>query len=121
MSIVIVNDSADVLEFPEESESVTVRLHTPSDNEPNVQVLEDIVQVTFAAPALDAVTLAVAVPKKLPETFIFGVSSLVMLSVLDNPKSEVSSRSGFAGIEDSLLITTLPSAVPASELTPPPD
>ena len=62
MSIVIVNDSADVLEFPEESESVTVRLHTPSDNEPKVQVLEDIVQVTFVAPALDAVTLAI--PKK---------------------------------------------------------
>ena len=119
MSIVIVNDSADVLEFPEESESVTVRLHTPSDNEPKVQVLEDIVQVTFVAPALDAVTLAI--PKKVPETFIFGVSSLVMLSVLDNPKSESASRSGFAGIEDSLLITTLDSAVPASELTPPPD
>ena len=119
MSIVIVNDSADVLEFPEESESVTVRLHTPSDNEPKVQVLEDIVQVTFVAPALDAVTLAV--PKKVPETFIFGVSSLVMLSVLDNPKSDVSSRSGVAGIEDCLLITTLVSAVPASELMPPPD
>ena len=119
MSIVIVNDSADVLEFPEESESVTVRLHTPSDNEPKVQVLEDIVQVTFVSPALDAVTLAI--PKKVPETFIFGVSSLVMLSVLDNPKSDVASRSGVAGIEDCLLITTLPSAVPASELTPPPD
>ena len=119
MSIVIVNDSADVLEFPEESESVTVRLHTPSDNEPKVQVLEEIVQVTFDAPSLDAVTLAV--PKKVPETFIFGVSWLVMLSVLDNPKSDVASRSGFAGIEDCLLITTLVSAVPASELTLPPD
>ena len=119
MSIVIVNDSADVLEFPEESESVTAILHTPSDNEPKVQVLEEIVQVTFDAPALDAVTLAV--PKKVPETFIFGVSSLVMLSVLDNPKSDVASRSGVAGIEDCLLITTLVSAVPASELTPPPD
>ena len=120
MSIVIVNDSADVLEFPEESESVTVRVHTPSDNEPKVQVLEDIVQVTFVAPALDAVTLAI--PKKVPETFIFGVSSLVMLSVLDNPKSDVASRSGVAGAATVvLLITTLPSAVPASELTPPPD
>ena len=117
----IVNDNAaEVALLPDESESVTVTLQTPSEGHGRVQAPEEIVQVTGDEPDFVAVTFAV--PVNVPGTFMVGVVSCVMLSVLEIPKSELASRSGVAGVEiEILLITTLDSAVPASELTPPPD
>lgn len=121
-TVSIVNDNAaEVALLPDESESVTVTLQTPSgDRCGRIQAPEEIVQVTGDEPDFIAVTFAV--PVNVPDTFMVGVLSCVMLSVLETPKSDVASRSGVAGAATVvLLITTLDSAVPASELTPPPD
>ena len=112
-------DAEEALTFPAVSVSVALMLQIPSAKVPNVHVLPvEIVHKTSIDPAFVAVT----VPRATPDTFIFGVLSLVKLSVLETPISDVASRSGVAGAATVvLLITTLGSAVPASELTPPPD
>ena len=123
MSIVIESDSEGALTFPEEFVSVTVTLQTPSAKFPRVHArvtsFSATVQATESEPK---VAVTVALPINDPDTVMVGVLLLVMLSVLDIPKSELAARSGVAGAATVvLLITTLPSAVPASELTPPPD
>jgi hypothetical protein len=56
------------------------------------------VHVTFAEPAFVAVTVTVLPFETLP-TEIVGVLSDVMLSVVDEPESEASARSGVDGVE----------------------
>ena len=81
---------------------------------------EDIAQETLGNPERVAVTLIA--PTTVPETLNVGVASFVISSLFETPKSDAAARSGVACVTKVLLlITTLPSAVLASELTPPPD
>ena len=124
MSIVIESDSEGALTFPEEFVSVTVTLQTPSAKFPRVHArvtsFSATVQATESEPK---VAVTVALPINDPDTVMVGVLLLVMLSVLDIPKSELAARSGAdcGGVTVVLLITTLVNAVLTSELTPPPD
>jgi hypothetical protein len=75
--------------------------HTPSASVPRSQLVCAVavkVHVTFAEPAFVAVTVTVLPFETLP-TEIVGVLSDVMLSVVDEPESEASARSGVDGVE----------------------
>ena len=108
------------LRFPAVSVSVTVIFQVPSESSASVHAPEDIAQETLGNPERVAVTLIA--PTTVPETLNVGVASFVISSLFETPKSDAAAKSGVAWVEkDRLLITTLPSAVLASELTPPPD
>ena len=108
------------LKFPAVSVSVTVIFQVPSESSARVHAPEDIAQETLGNPERVAVTLIA--PTTVPETLNVGVASFVISSLFETPKSDAAARSGVACVTKVLLlITTLPSAVLASELTPPPD
>jgi hypothetical protein len=102
----VIDSAAEVVALPAASVSVTEILQIPSAKVPSVQVSDEMVQVTFPDPALDAVTTAV--PENDPETLIFGVLSEVMLSESEVPAlSEVESRSGVDGVSGAVVSTTI--------------
>ena len=72
----------------------------PSVRVPSVQVSPEVlpvmVQVTLLDPLLVAVTVTVP-PASAAVTEMFGVLSLVMLSVEDDPESEPATKSGVLG------------------------
>jgi hypothetical protein len=75
--------------------------HTPSASVPKSQLVCAVavkVHVTFAEPALVAVTVTVLPSETLP-TETFGVLSEVTLSEFDEPESEPESKSGVDGVE----------------------
>lgn len=77
--------------FPAASVSVTLIDHTPSARVPRVQLPAETVQETGELP--DFVAVTVPVPE-IPVTVIVGVLSLVMSSLLLEPESDDSARSG---------------------------
>jgi hypothetical protein len=113
LSIVIVT-AADVVALPAESVSVTEILHVPSANCGRSHVFVEIVQETLVEPLVAVTT---AVPEKVPETLILGVSSEVMLSVAELPESDAASRSGVVGVATVVLLITNPVSVAALEIT----
>jgi hypothetical protein len=119
LPVSIVSERAEeVAVLPETVESVTVKLHVPSASVPKVQLPETIVHVTSDEPAFVAVTTAV--PVNVPETDIVGVSSFVMLSVDEDPRSDPEFRSGVAGVATLCeLITSPVNATESAESTPP--
>ncbi len=114
----VMDNPADVAEFPAVSVSTTTMRHKPSVNVPSVQLPDEIVHVTSLDPAF--VARIVAVPVSDPAYEIVGVLSLVMLSEFDSPESDDETRSGSGvgvGIT-SLLITTFVRALEAADVTP---
>jgi hypothetical protein len=115
----IVSERAEeVAVLPATVESVTLKLHVPSSKFPKVQLPETIVHVTSEEPALVAVTNAV--PVKVPDTDIVGVSSFVTLSVDEDPRSEPEVKSGVDGVVILCELITRPlNATESAESTPP--
>jgi hypothetical protein len=75
--------------------------HTPSESVPRSQLVCAVavkVHVTFAEPALVAVTVTVLPSETLP-TETFGVLSEVTLSEFDEPESEPEAKTGVDGVE----------------------
>lgn len=79
--------------------SVAEIVHVPSASVPRLHPVAGItyVHVTFAEPALVAVTVIVSPVVYVPGTSINGVLSLVKLSVVDVPRSDAEARSGAWG------------------------
>jgi hypothetical protein len=73
------------------------------------------VQETLVEPAFVAVRTAV--PVKLPATVNVGVLSDVVLSVLEVPRSEPTTRSGVAGVAIVVVLITTLARVAAVEST----
>ena len=114
---IVIDKAVEVVALPAASVSVTEILHVPGANVANVQAFDEIVHVTLVDPTFVAVTTAV--PEKVPETLIVGVSSEVMLSVFNVlGVSDDESRSGVVGVATVvLLITKSANALEALEVT----
>jgi hypothetical protein len=119
VSTVILNAAVDAESMPK-AVCFAVTDQTPSANVPRSQPVVPAaavnVQVAFAEPAFVAVTVTVLPSVALP-TEIIGVLSDVMLSVVDEPESEASARSGVAGAVGGTTYVNPPVSV-AFGLTP---
>jgi hypothetical protein len=103
---IVIDSAVEVVAFPAASVSVTEILQVPSAKVANVQAFDEIVHVTLVDPTFVAVTTAV--PEKVPETLIVGVSSEVMLSVFNVlGVSDDESRSGVDGVLGAVVSTTI--------------
>jgi hypothetical protein len=103
---IVIDKAVEVVALPAASVSVTEILHVPGANVANVQAFDEIVHVTLVDPTFVAVTTAV--PEKVPETLIVGVSSEVMLSVFNVlGVSDDESRSGVDGVLGAVVSTTI--------------
>jgi hypothetical protein len=103
---IVIDRAVEVVALPAASVSVTEILHVPGAKVANVQAFDEIVHVTLVDPTFVAVTTAV--PEKVPETLIVGVSSEVMLSVFNVlGVSDDESRSGVDGVLGAVVSTTI--------------
>jgi hypothetical protein len=101
---VTLNAAVDAESIPE-AVCFAVTDQTPSTRVPRSHPVCDVavnVHVTEVEPAFVAVTVTVLRFVALP-TEIVGVLSDVMLSVVDEPESEASARSGVAGADGTAI------------------
>jgi hypothetical protein len=118
VSIVSDNDPVAGLVFPAASVTEADTVHVPSDNVGNEQLVAAptvYVHVTVEVPFVaDTVTSS---PVRAPGIEISGVESLVMLSELDAPLSDVANKSG-ADREGGLVAIVTGRAPDASDSLP---
>jgi hypothetical protein len=118
VSIVSDNDPVAGLVFPAASVTEADTVHVPSDNVGNEQLVAAptvYVHVTVEVPFVaDTVTSS---PVRAPGIEISGVESLVMLSELDAPLSDVANKSG-ADREGGLVAIVTGRALDASDSLP---